>query len=106
MIEDSEKRLDAALTRALERKPAVPVPAEFAARLALASPAQRRLRRSVSAGKVAAIAALVLLAAALFVLAPHVGVKMESFGYGLEMLLLVQMAAVAYGLFRTGRDRL
>jgi hypothetical protein len=106
MIENSEQRLDAAILRALEQKPAVPVPAEFAARLALAAPAQRRLRQSVSAGKVAAIAALVLLATALFALAPHVAGKMDSFSYGLEMLLLVQLAAVAYGLLRMQNDGL
>ena len=106
MIESSEQPLDAAITLALEQKPEVRIPAGFATRLALAVPAQRPLRQGVSAGKVVAIAALVLLAAALFLLAPHVGGNVISFSYGLEMLLLVQLAAVAYGLFRMENDRL
>jgi hypothetical protein len=104
MKEMTEQEMDASIVEALEQKPAVVIPAGFAARVAMAAasspvaaPGQRfRLARRVSVGQVMAIAALVVLVVAMFVVAPRVSGNLAMFG--IEMLLLVQMAGIAWGL--------
>jgi hypothetical protein len=104
MREMTEQQMDASIVEVLEQKPAVTIPAGFAARVAMAAasapvaaPGLRvRLGQRVSVGKTAAIAALVMLVVAMFVLAPRVSGNLAMFG--IEMLLLVQMAGIAWGL--------
>jgi hypothetical protein len=104
MKQMTEQQMDASIVEVLEQKPAVMVPAGFAARVAMAaasSPVQApglrfRLAQRVSVGQIAAIAALVLLVVAMFALAPRVAGNLGMFG--IEMLLLIQMAGIAWGL--------
>jgi hypothetical protein len=44
--------------------------------------------------------ATVLLVVALFVLAPHVRMNGLSLSFGIEMLLLAELAGIGYGLMR------
>jgi hypothetical protein len=102
MKEMTEQQMDASIVQALEVKPEVAIPAGFAARVAMAAaaspvqvPLRVRLERRVSVGNAAAMAAVVILAVAMFVLAPKASGSLAMFG--VEMLLLVQMAGIAYG---------
>jgi hypothetical protein len=100
----TEQQMDASIVEVLEQKPVVTVPAGFAARVAMAAastPVQApglrvRLGRRVSMGGAASVVALVLLMATMFVLAPRAAGNVAMFG--IEMLLLVQVAGIAWGL--------
>ncbi len=94
------------LVRALERRPQVTVPADFAARVVLALPAAGGSRRTPRAGKTVAMAAAVLLAGALFVLAPHAGPSFANVGFDVELLVLAELAAVAWVLGRMEAGRM
>jgi hypothetical protein len=104
MKEMTEQQMDASIVEVLEQKPVVVIPADFAARVAMvaaSSPAQTpglrfRLAQRVSVGQIAAIAALAALVVAMFVLAPRATGNGAMFG--VEMLLLVQVAGIAWGL--------
>ena len=103
MMEQNEP-MDAAVVQALEQKPVVRVPVDFAARVAMAAAAQpvspmKRPRR-VPMGRVVAIAAMVVSVVVLFAVAPQAGTNYASWPFALEMLVLVQMAGIAYGLMR------
>lgn len=89
------------LIRALSRQPEVSIPAGFAARVTASLPQRSvvRTRARFSVARSAALAAAVALAVALFVLAPHVETA-RSLAFALEMLLLVQLAGIGYGLVR------
>jgi hypothetical protein len=89
------------LTRALSRQPAVTVPAGFAAHVAATAPQRGRMpaRRRFSVARAAALVAALALAVALFVLAPHVA-STRSLAFAVEMLLLMQLAGIGYGLVR------
>jgi hypothetical protein len=97
---------EAALTQALEHSPTPAIPADFAARVVAALPepqaarfaASRRRLRSVGVSRGIAIAAAPVLTLALFVIAPHATPSFASFAFDLEMLLLVQLMAVAWFL--------
>jgi hypothetical protein len=103
MSEMNDKQIEAMIASVLEQQPAVKVPADFAARVAARVPAARagrgvRFRFSVARG--AATVAMGLLLVALFALAPHVKMPGLSLGFCIEMLLLVELAAIGYGLMR------
>ncbi len=106
-----ERQLDQQIVRALERHPPVRGQAGFAARVARALPA-RPARSNVfagvrgSAGKTAALVAAALLAAALFLLAPHAGPSFSNVAFDVELLVLAELAAVGYGLARMLAGRL
>jgi hypothetical protein len=93
--------LQSELTRALSRQPAVTVPAGFAARVAATLPQRGRVpaRPRLSIARAAALVAALLLAVALFVLAPHVATA-RSLAFAVEMLLLLQLAGIGYGFVR------
>jgi hypothetical protein len=95
------------LTRALSRQPEVTVPAGFAARVTASLPPRGvvRARARFSVARGVALAAAVALAVTLFVLAPHVETT-RSLAFGLEMLLLVQLAGIGYGLVRMNENGL
>ncbi len=98
-----EQQIDALIVHALEQKPAVRLPADFAARVTANLPAaQTRTRepRRKSVARPVAFASMALLTIALFLLAPHVQGNRLSLGFGIEMLLLAQLATVAIGLMR------
>ncbi|QMV18564.1 hypothetical protein GOB94_07595 [Granulicella sp. 5B5] len=109
MMEQSEQ-LDAAVVQALEQKPVVRVPEDFAVLVTMAAAAQPvaavKARRRVPMGRTAAIVAMVVLVVVLFVVAPRAGTNYASWPFALEMLILVQMAGIAYGLMRLDREGL
>lgn len=104
---EQNEEMDATIVLALEQRPVVRVPEDFAARVARAAAAQpvsaRKTKRQAAMGRVVAIAAMVVLAVVLFVVAPQVGTRYASWPFALEMLVLVQMAGIAYGLMRLER---
>ena len=100
--------LEQRIERALERRPQVAVPAVFAARVARMLPVQRGWGVGVarSAGKMAAGVAAVLLAGALFVMAPHALPSFSSLAFDVELVVLAELAAVAWVLARMDGERL
>jgi len=86
---------EAAITRALDRKPEVAVPADFAARVRAALPAQPKVRTQRSVGQITAGVAAVGLVLALCVLAPHARPSFGSMAFDLEMVLVVELMGVA-----------
>lgn len=107
MSQGSMQELQTELSRALSRQPEVSVPAAFAARVTASLPQRGRVpaRARFSVARSAALAAALALAVALFVLAPHVETT-RSLAFGLEMLLLVQLAGIGYGLVRMNENGL
>ena len=93
---------DAMLTRALERRPQVAVPEGFAAKVLATLPARPRVQQRRSAARSAAVAGAAVLLAALWWVAPHVRPGFESAGFDVEMLLVVELAAVAAWLGARG----
>jgi hypothetical protein len=98
------EKLDAGVERALEQKPAVVVPEGFAARVAaqaasqpISVPLKPRVQR-MAMSRVAAILAMVVCAVVLFAVAPRVGNNYAGWPFLIEMLALVQMAAIAWGM--------
>ena len=94
-----EATMERVLDRALERQPAVSVPQDFAKRVCVALP-QRRVRRRVSVSRIAAMVAMTALAVGLFAVAPHARPSLMSWGFDAELLMLVEMAGVAFVLTR------
>lgn len=90
--------VEASITRVLETQPEVRVPEDFAARVRLALPVQRRAAPRRSASSAAGMGALVLLLTALCWLAPHVRPSFESIAFDLEMVLTLELALVAVWL--------
>lgn len=95
----SEQNLEAAITRSLEKKPEVVVPAEFAARVMQSLP-PRKQRRKLPVGQTAVWAGLLALVLAMFALAPHVTPQITNFAFDLELLLLLQMAGIGWWFFK------
>jgi hypothetical protein len=106
MREMTERELDSSITEALEQKPAAMIPAGFAARVAVAAVSTpvaapglgQRLVQRVSVAQAMALVGLVAMVVAMFVVAPGASANVASWRFGVEMLLLIQIAAVAYGL--------
>jgi hypothetical protein len=92
--------------RALEQAPAVRIPEGFAARVAATAAAQpmtkARVRRRMSLARAMTLAAMVVVVVALFVVAPMAGTKVQSWPFALEMVLLVQLAGLGFGVVRKG----
>jgi len=105
MMQD-EKALDAEIVRALEEKPVVAVPVDFAARVRAALPPEPKVRAGRFAGRslgrlVGGVAAVGLVGA-LCLLAPHARPSFESVAFDLEMVVLVELALVGAWLGRAG----
>jgi hypothetical protein len=103
--------VERAITVALERKPRVAVPEDFAARVAQSLPRGVSLRAGVvlkagSVGRRVAVVAMVLLAASLFVLAPHAATSFSSPAFDVELVVLAELGAVAWLLARMQSGRL
>jgi hypothetical protein len=86
---------EALITRALDRKPEVVVPADFAAKVRAALPAQPKVRAQRSVGRIAAGVAAVGLVLALCWLAPHARPGIQNMAFGVEMVLVVELMGVA-----------
>jgi hypothetical protein len=104
-----ETMLEQEITRALEQKPRVMVPVDFAARVRAALPEQTPVRVRPFAGRslgqdVAMIAAAGLVVA-LCLVAPHARPTFGSVAFDLEMLMFVELAGVAAWLAGSARSR-
>jgi hypothetical protein len=98
------EKLDADVEQALEQKPAVRIPEGFAARVAaqaaaqpVSAPLKPRVQK-MAMSRVAAIVAMAVCAVVLFAVAPRVGSSYTGWPFVVEMLALVQMAGIAWGL--------
>ena len=92
--------LEAAIARALERRPQAMPPEGFVARLAGSLPVGSVRRRTWSAGKAIAWVAAVALAVALFVVAPHAGPSFSNLAFDVELMVLAELGAVVWVLAR------
>ena len=99
-----DKMLEAEITRALEQKPVVAVPVDFAARVRMALPAEPKVRAGRfagrSVGQVTAVMGAIGLMAGLCLLAPHARPSFASLAFDLEMALLVELGGVVVWLGR------
>ena len=96
---ETRENLEATITRALEKRPEVVVPAEFAGRVMRTLPPRRR-RLKMPVGRASVLAGMLALALTMFALAPHVTPQITNFAFDLELLLLVQMAGIGWWFFR------
>ncbi len=96
---NDETVFEAEITQALEQKPRLVVPTDFAARVRAALPEQRPVRERRFAGRSlgqdVAMVAAVGLVVALCVVAPHARPSFESVAFDLEMVLFMELAGVA-----------
>jgi hypothetical protein len=95
MAMSDASELEAAITRALDRKPEIVVPMDFAAKVRAALPAQPKVRARRSVGREAAVVATAGLVLALCWLAPHARPSFGSVAFDLEMVLVVELMGVA-----------
>jgi hypothetical protein len=93
---EQSQNFEAKLTRALEQRPEVAVPAEFAARVRAALPAQMpvRARGTVRVSRTAAMVSGVVLLVAMCWLAPHSSASFRSAAFDMELVLLAELAGV------------
>ena len=96
---DTRENSEAAITRALEKRPDAAAPAEFAGRVMRSLPPRRR-RRKLPVGRAGVLAGMLALALTMFALAPHMTPQITNFAFDLELLLLVQMAGIGWWFFR------
>lgn len=96
---DMESRID----RAIERKPDVQIPADFAARIAARAATQplRRRRHRLQFGPMIALLSAPLAALALFALAPHTAPSVKSLSFDAEIVLLAELAFIGLWMSRT-----
>lgn len=94
----SPEAFEARMLRALERAPEPQVPADFAARIAASLPALPPPRKPLRLGRTVALLSVAVLAVAMFLLAPLSAPTFSSIAFDLEILLLLQMAGIAYWL--------
>ena len=105
-----EQMVEAEIVRVLEQKPAVTVPADFAAKVRAALPAQKKVRAARfggrfarrSLGRTVAVAAVGGLVVGLCLLAPHARPSFESVAFDVEMVMLLELGLVGAWLGRAG----
>ena len=92
----------AAVQVALERKPDVTLPADFAQRVAARASTLPQRRKSGPApyARVTALVVSVVFALGLFVLAPRTSADFRNFGFDLELLVLLQLGVLAWWMGR------
>jgi hypothetical protein len=96
---DMESRID----QAIEHKPDVQIPADFAAKIAALAVAQplRRRRYKPQFGPMIALVSAPLAALALFALAPHASPNLKSLSFDAEVVLLTELAFIGWWMART-----
>jgi len=96
---DMESRID----RAIEHKPDVQVPVDFAAKVAARAVAQplRRRRYKPQFGPMIALLSAPVGALALFLLAPHAAPNLKSLSFDAEVVLLAELAFIGWWIGRT-----
>jgi hypothetical protein len=100
---EMESRID----RALEHKPEVQIPTDFAAKIAARAVAQplRRRRYKPQFGPMIALLSAPLAALALFALAPHAAPNLKSLSFDAEVVLLTELAFIGWWVSRTFNPR-
>jgi hypothetical protein len=101
---DIELRID----RAIENKPDVQIPADFAAKIAARAVAQplRRRRYKPQFGPMIALLFAPIAALALFVLAPHSVPNVKNLSFDAEVVLLTELAFIGWWITRTLNARM
>jgi hypothetical protein len=96
---DMQSRID----RAIEHKPDVQIPADFAAKIAARAVVQpvRRRRFKPQFGPMIALLSTPLAALALFALAPHAAPNLKSLSFDAEIVLLAELAFIGWWIART-----
>jgi hypothetical protein len=97
-----ENRVEQGIDAALARKPEPSISNDFASKV-MARAAALPPRRSVSSSRIGrniAWASAVMLAVALFVIAPQAAPNLTSIRFDIEMILLVQLACLGWWLSR------
>jgi hypothetical protein len=95
--------MDSRIDRAVEQKPEVQIPADFAAKVAaraVVQPARRR-RLKPQFGPMIALLSAPLAAVALFALAPHTAPNLKSLSFDAEVVLLAELAFIGWWITRT-----
>jgi hypothetical protein len=100
---DMELRID----RAIEHKPGVQIPGNFAAKVAAraVTQPQRRRRYKPQFGPMIALLSAPLAALALFALAPHTSPNFKSLSFDAEVVLLAELAFIGWWLTSTLNPR-
>jgi hypothetical protein len=96
---DIQSRID----RAIEHKPDVQIPANFAAKVAAHAVAQPRRRRRYKPqfGPMIALLSAPLAALALFALAPHSAPNVKNLSFDAEVVLLAELAFIGWWITHT-----
>lgn len=91
------------IDRAIEHKPEVQIPADFAAKVAALTSTQplRRRRFKPQFGPMIALVSAPLAAMALFALAPHTSPNLKSLTFDAEVVLLAEVAFIGWWISRT-----
>jgi hypothetical protein len=94
-----ESRID----RAIECKPAVQIPADFAAKVAARAAARplRRRRYKPQFGPMIALLSAPLAVLALFALAPHSVPNVKNLSFDAEVVLLAELAFIGWWITHT-----
>jgi hypothetical protein len=86
------------VTRVLERRVEVVVPEGFAARVVAGLPPARKPREAMRVGRAAGLVAGLVLAAAMFGLAPHAAPSFADWVFDFELVAIAQLGGIAYWL--------
>jgi hypothetical protein len=84
------------LSRVLDRKPEVEVPAPFAARVAAALPPLPARRRQLPLGRLAAAGSALAATLVLFVLAGKAHPELHNFAFDMELLMLIELCGIGW----------
>jgi hypothetical protein len=95
-----ERELEARLTAAMERQRDVDVPEGFAAKVVGALPALKPRRRRLEVGRKVAMAAAAASLLTMFALARHAAPSFANLAFDGELLLMVELAGIAWGFSR------
>jgi len=95
----TDVEFETAVTHALEQKPPVVVPVDFAAKVKASLPAQvparSRVRQAKSVSRMAGAVAAAVLVLAMCLLAPHSTPSYTSVAFDMELLLLAELCGLA-----------
>jgi len=98
-MRDNTDALEERLTRALERVPAVTIPAEFAARVVAQVPRRREVAvRPMRYGLMVMRIGMAVLVIALMAVAMHAGQRSSVFSMSMEWVLCVELVGLAIWL--------
>ena len=98
MTDRTQNEQEAAVTHALELRREPEVPMDFAARVMHSLPAQPTPQPKVRVSRTVGLVAAAILTLAVFALAPHATPNFTSLTFDLELVLLAELAGIAYWL--------